>query len=254
MCDTDAEGIPAFSRGIARDGGRGGVYERYVLLRSYLALQPGPLKARKLLDSADRIRMPAAIEPVVGMTYDADEPDGISDAWREALAGSREAMERSDADDARKAKAVMVPCPADGLSEVLDPRTLDNTSRRLYDDDDPAVHETVRAATRLGDPTIRVVCAGTMEHGLPLAPDVPASATVAQVRGALEFSVPISSRALFYALESQAPPPEWRQNANLRYCRRLIFTEGQTQLAGYRLRITRKEGLMLEKEGGLNDT
>ena len=249
MCDADASGVPTFARGMARKGARGGVYEEYVLLRSFLALQRGALDSQKLLSSSGSLRMPAAIEPIVNLTYDTEGPDGVSEVWRSALDDARQEMERSRDDYRRKAEGVMVPHPSCGLAEVIDPVTLDNTSRQLYDDEDPKVHETVRAATRLGDPAIRVVCCGTMESGLSLAPDVPAGASPKQVKKALDFSVSVGNRTLFHALLSQPPPPEWRKQAALKYCRRLEFVGGETQLAGYRLRIDRKGGLMFEKEG-----
>lgn len=214
------------------------IYDRYVLLRSWLALQR----------YGDALRLPAVIEPLVQATYDAQEPQGLSPAWQQALTTSRAAMQRGQDDDRQTAEANSLPEPGCGLQEILEYGSrLGQVRKRLFDDDDPRVHETVRAATRLGDPSIGVVCTGTDEDGQPLAAPPSGEPTADEARALLRFSIPLSNRRLYHALAAQDPPKAWGGSALLRYQRQLEFTQGQCSLGGYALRLSRAEGLVIEK-------
>ncbi len=242
LCDVGPDELPVFPHGTAREGRRGGVYERYCLLRSYLAL-------RDLagVQSSGRLELPQKIEPLVSATYGDLLPEGLSAAWMTALHAAREDAEREAREDAVRAEQVVTPDPRQGLRAVLEPgATLENQHRTLFDDEDPRVHETVRAATRLGEPRVQVICAGITAGGLPLAPLPHGEIQLAEAREMLGYSVAVSQRGLYWALVAQDPPSNWKQDRHLRYHRLVVFAEGQATVGRYVLRLSRAEGLAVD--------
>jgi CRISPR-associated endonuclease/helicase Cas3 len=236
LCGEDANGFPVFPDYAEL------IYDRYVLLRSWLAM-----RAR-----GDRLTLPGGIDRLVQEVYAPEMPEGLSDAWRNALMSAQTEMRREQAEDAGKAQQCSLPGPEAGLEAILKlGSTLDRTRRTLWDDEDPRVHETVRAATRLGDASVGIVCTGTDEDGKPLAPMPVGEPRLGEVRQMLRFGLPLSRpKPLYQALVAQDPPRAWKDSALLRYQRELPFAAGRATLGGYDLRLSRAEGLVIEKGGG----
>jgi len=216
------------------------VYEAYVLYRTRLALAAG------------KITLPDAIEPLIRQVYE-DDPDlaALPDAWRRVLDESRQTQTAQRTEDAKKADPVMVADAGSSPLSVLSPGSGSETENRpVYDDEDPRVHPDVRAATRLGDPSVSVVCFGTDADGAALAdPALKAvEPTREQARALLGFAVSISQRGLYTALTDREPPAAWKTSAYLRYHRTLTFTHGEcAEVPGYTLRLSRAEGLTIAR-------
>ncbi len=241
LCGEDAHGLPVFPEGTDH------VYDKYVLLRSRHFLHPGLLA------------LPDKIDPLVQDVYGGpDVPECLSAAWQEAL----EEAKRNSESDARKsiahARTALVPAPGKGAKNVLaQGERAGDVLRNLYDDDDPLVHETLRAATREGDPSLTIVCAGTDANGRALAlppasiphakADFQAHAQAA--RAMLGFAVSVSSQGLFHILKKdEYAPAAWKDSPLLRYHRALTFDNGACHsVPGYRLRLSRDLGLEIEK-------
>ncbi len=235
LCEEDANGFPVFPDYAEV------IYERYVLLRSWLAL-----KAR-----GDKLTLPGAIDPLVQEVYAPAMPDGLSEAWRDKLTSSEADMVRQREKDRDKAKDSSLPRPEEGLEAILElGSTLDHARKKLWDEEDPRVHEAVRAATRLGDASVGVICTGTDEKGQQLAVLPSGEPSLTDIRQMLRFGLPLSRpKPLYQALVAQDPPRAWKDSALLRYHRELKFVGGQATLASYDLRLSYAEGLVIEKQG-----
>jgi CRISPR-associated endonuclease/helicase Cas3 len=233
-CGVGENGLPRFPNGSEW------VYERYILLRTYLAI------AAKV-----RLDIPADIEPLVEWVYGDDSLDAFSDPWHEALSQALENHRLTQQEYRSIAESVLVPSPTLGLDEVLNPGSTLNSQRRLlYDDDDPSLHQSVRAATRLGLPSISIVCTGTLADGTPLAPESGREPTSkGEVRSLLNWSLNLSHPGLFRHLIAQQVPVAWTKNRHLRFHREVRFENGECEVGEYRLSLTEEMGLMIEKRG-----
>lgn len=234
LCGQGADGFPIFPDYAEL------IYDRYVLLRSWLAVNA----------HGETLALPAAIDPLVQEVYRAELPEGLSPAWVESLQKSLDDLRRKQQDAQNAAQTNAQPAPEEGLEAIFDlGSTLDHVRKNLREDDDPRTHETMRAATRLGDPSVGVICLGTDEGGQSLAtlsaskPDLDAARTL------LGFGLSLSHRGLYHLLAEQDAPKPWRGSALLRYHRALEFDQGRKTLGVYVLRLNRDEGLVIEKQG-----
>lgn len=243
LCGEGADGLPVFPKGTDH------VYDEYVLLRSRHFLPPGLLA------------LPGRIDPLVQAVYGGpDLPEGLSAAWQEALTEAKGNSESAARNSAAAARRVLVPAPGQGAKNVLaQGERAGDVLRSLYDDDDPLVHETLRAATREGDPSLTIVCAGTDANGWALAlppASIPNAKTNSQAhaeaaRTMLGFAVSVSSQGLLHVLKKDEYAPDaWKDSPLLRYHRSLTFDNGACDgVPGYRLRLSQDVGLEIEKAG-----
>jgi CRISPR-associated endonuclease/helicase Cas3 len=127
----------------------------------------------------------------------------------------------------------------------------------LDDDDDPLLHAQLRAATRLGPPSIEIVClertsAGVLTLGddLPfLLDDEPDRTTTTRL---VRRSVGITHRGVVPLLGKIDPPKAWQSSALLRYRRPVVFerpADGAPPTADvgtFSLRLDPELGLTIE--------
>ncbi len=221
LCDADRIGPPpeSFGRSIEY------VYDRYILLRTWLALR-----------ERDSIEVPAEIEALVEAVY-GECPMACEDGWEEALRTAKERTEFRRCESAKAAGGLLISKPKDPSD------LIEEFNDQLADDDDPEVHRTVRAATREGEPSVTVVM---LPAGEPLThdPEVP------EVRRLLDRSVKLSHRGVFTALlERGHTPREWATNAHLRHARLVRLDErNRGQVNGCMLTVDEDIGVMIEKE------
>jgi len=229
LCDGEADGSPPTF------GPSECVYERYVLLRSWLAIR-----------ERSAVRLPDDIEPLVEQVYGEQEPVAPDGEWTQALTESRHHMMERLAEAERKARRLLVPEPGDP-EDMIEHFNMD-----LVEDDDPNVHESIQAATRLGDPSVQVVCVIETESGQTLPDGLPVSLQAepdsALTRHLLDASLPLSHRGVFHALKREAPPAAWRKNHHLRFHRAVVFREGTAPAGEWQLRLDPDLGLVIEKE------
>ncbi len=224
-CDPEVTGDPPESFGKSNEF----VYERYILLRTWLALR-----------GLGKIVVPTEIETLIEAVY-GEQPPCAEKGWREALKEAKEEMEFDRAESEKTACGLLV-------SEPKDPCDLiEDFNDRLADDEDPDVHRSVRAATREGDPSITVVTLppGKLSGGEP---------TISEVRSLLDRSVKLSHRGVFQAvLEEGESPTQWAMNAHLRHARLLRLNEqGQVRVRNWVLSVDERLGIVIEKDGDDN--
>ena len=221
LCDAEFAGEPPASFGDSIEF----VYDRYVLLRTWMALR-----------GRETIVIPQDVESLVEAVY-GPEVDRPSSDWVIALSEARDEMDYSKAESRKAASDLLVrgPCAPDDLIEDFNPA--------LVDDEDPEVHRALRAATRQGRPSVTVVFLSE-EQALTPRPKVP------EVRELLDRSVKLSHRGVFHALlNGGEQPKEWAGCAHLRHVRLVrLSRRSQTNIGDYAITVDRTLGVVIEKE------
>jgi CRISPR-associated endonuclease/helicase Cas3 len=125
----------------------------------------------------------------------------------------------------------------------------------LRDDDDPALHEHLRAVTRLGPPSVELVCVERRGGQLFVGDDdgaSPLDLTQPPDRGLVgrlvRRSIGVSTPGIVHTIEKHpdAAPASWEKVPLLRY-RRLVAFEGcQARVGDFGLRLDPELGLCIE--------
>lgn len=226
----DAQGIPDF--GQANEA----IYDKYVLLRSWLALQ----------DRAT-IQIPDDIGELIEAVYDDREcPPDLDASMRAVWNTTREAYLADCKKEEFEAKDRWLKGPNDkGRVESLmrDPRS----------EDAPDFHRAHQALTRLIEPSVSVICLyGTEDRmtydraGRQIVPPSKVTST-ADAKRLLMRSVTISNRRVHGALVKQEVPTEWQRSSLLCHHRRVLLDErDRAVIGGYQLRLDDDLGLVIE--------
>ncbi|MSQ22442.1 MAG: CRISPR-associated helicase Cas3' [Dehalococcoidia bacterium] len=203
------DGVPQFDRGDAA------VYDPYVLLRSWLALQ-----GRAAIEVPRDVE--ALIEAVYGEGMKAeDQTLAIQEMWRTTV----KEMEAKTIDERTEAENRWVKGP-------LTTNALWRLTEFPQEEDAPEFHQAYQALTRLTGPNVQVVFLdGTSDSPcLDLERsqtfDMGTTYNLEIAKRLLMRSVTISDRRVVYQLRKQPVPPTWRRLALLRN-HRLCIT-GQT--------------------------
>ncbi len=240
---AQTDGVPSFP------AGSDSVYDAYLLLRSYLALR-----------GRTRIVLPTDIEPLVRAVYDDDEPEELPETWRKRLAQAHSHMTAEQHNMKGEANISLIPDWRKQSGLPKDFASVYETTAHLDDGDDPRVHKSLRARTRLGDPSITLVCVERLpdERLVPVGVSDAALAwpeTTKErlpppiVKELLQSAVGVSRpKGLFYALMRLAVPDAWAADPHLRYARHAVFEDRVARVGGYVLTLTPEHGLMIEKE------
>ncbi|MBA3257243.1 MAG: CRISPR-associated helicase Cas3' [Pyrinomonadaceae bacterium] len=181
------------------DGGTEVVYNAHILLRSWLALR-----------DQQSIDIPGCIEPSIEAAYDDRNcPEAASDELRKYWVQSGLELVAELRKMESNASDVIVPSPTypDNILEVWNKR---------LEEDQPEIHKSLQALTRLSGPTVTVVCLHPDERQW-LKPDEPPS--IETTRELLRRSVSLSHRGLVWNLLLQEVPVAWQRSALLRHCR-----------------------------------
>jgi CRISPR-associated endonuclease/helicase Cas3 len=221
------------------------VYERYVLLRSYLALR-----------GHDTLTLPDDTEALIETVYgEEDLPADVRTPELEAeLARALEELIRHEEKDVFQARSRLV--PAYDTDDLLDQRSLN------LEEDNPDLHRSFQALTRLAPPGISLVCLHRTGQGLALRPD--GSGPVIQLeeepdeqvtRALAQHAIKVTNWPVVEHFLARRPPSAWKDSPALRFHRLGIFDCGVCALEGtsYVLRLTRELGLEVDKEGGVDE-
>jgi CRISPR-associated endonuclease/helicase Cas3 len=233
--------IPQMQDDLPQWGSDGLIYEPYVLLRSYLALLNLP---------TTEITVPTDVQPLIQAVYDDKEPisDDIDQSFRDVLEQTYQEMKRRIDRDRYKARKNLV-----GAPHTEDVLRADN---RQLDEDNPELHETWRAMTRLTRPSVTLVCLHHQADSVtldsdnrqPIALDEPP--TWSLTAKLAERVVTISNYLVVKHFLGQEPPPGWQKHPMLRYHRAAIFTQGRIDLNDFWLILDPQLGIMIESKEG----
>jgi CRISPR-associated endonuclease/helicase Cas3 len=218
-------------------GSDGWVYEPYVLLRSYLALS-----------GLSEIIVPADVQPLIEAVYDDENPipNDLDTALQKTLEQAYQAMIQKIKRDWYKACQNLILSPDD--EDVL------SAENRQLDEDNPELHETWRAMTRLTRPSVTLVCLHRQADGVTLDPDGEQPISLEEqpdrelTTELAQHTVTISNYPVFKHFIAQEPPPGWRKHPLLRYYRAAIFTEGRIDLGDSWLVLDPELGVMTESK------
>ena len=213
------------------------VYEPYILLRSYLALR-----------GRGCLTLPEETAGLIEAVYGDAALAGPAPVWEARLKWAGQKLVRDDDKEIFEARKRLVPSPKDeGLLTSLNAD---------LEEDAPGVHAALQALTRLGDPSVSLVCLHAVAGGLNTEPDGSGHAVAlddkpdACLTGHLaRHTVSVSHRGVFGYFMAQEPPPGWLEHPLLRDHRVVQFTEGLCPLPGtkYALRLSRELGLEILK-------
>jgi CRISPR-associated endonuclease/helicase Cas3 len=229
-------GVPIFERSDTF------VYEAYILLRSYLTLRP-----------RDRLDLPQDTESLIEAVYGEEEPAEMASASRlqKALLKAQQRLKEHDATDVFKARSKLIATPqADNL--------LSRSNLGLAEES-PDVHEALQALTRLGPPSVSLVCLHRIRDVLSTGPDgdgrsvdLTQSPDPALTKALVQSSVSVTHWEIVRHFREQEAPPGWREHPLLRQYRVAIFKDGlcSPDNTAYTLRLTRPLGLEVIKKTG----
>ncbi|MCC7536678.1 MAG: CRISPR-associated helicase Cas3' [Deltaproteobacteria bacterium] len=216
------------------------VYDEAVLLASY-----------EVLRQRASVQLPTDIEPLVEAVYAEGAMQSMASrlggALGDRLAEKLAELERSSAGDRYRAELKLLPSPDDD-----DPF---GDFSCFFDEEDPKVHETLRAVTRLGDPSVTVVpvvadgsrlsvaCAPGVVFD-PMDPELPFATAATIARSAIS----VGRRGLVGAIlaDPSVYPRAFERSPVLRHHRVLRLDDaGFANVGGTAVRLDPVLGLLL---------
>jgi len=237
---SGADGLPRF------DPGTAAIYDAHLLLRSWIAL-------KGLKDG--EIALPDQIESLVEDVYGdqavpADLGPELEARWLETQT-ELICQEEKDRNQGDKRRLRPVTAAQSDLALLLnDPR----------EEDTPEIHQEHQALTRLGRPSVTLICLYGMAERACLTSDGPTFSlkgepNLEQTKALLHRSVSITQPDLYRHFTREPGPAGWKKSALLRHCRPL-FLDAEGRWIGHHERVTMRLdtdlGLVIER-GSVED-
>ena len=224
LCDGAREGDPPDF------GNDKCIYDQHVLLSTWLAVR-----------EKQDIRIPDEIDSLIIKVYE-DSPLAPDAVWDHLLEESRGKHEMESGKAMKKAEDVL-------LSKPIKPvHLVGQFNGNLADDDNPAIHESLRAATRDGRPSIQVICLRQVgDQVLLLDEDIPVdlgtSPDLRMTGRLLGCAISLSRPQYFHWLLGQPLPAGWQRHPQLRYSRVLLFADSQAAIGADIVTLDTARGL-----------
>jgi CRISPR-associated endonuclease/helicase Cas3 len=225
--ELDEDSVPLFARG------KSIVYDPHVLLRTWLALRDRPV-----------IRVPDDVEELVEAVYDNREcPDSLPKELAAVWCATRDTCDGVLAQQQAEAHTRWIKSPS--FDGALWHMTVDSKGEEA-----PELHQAHRALTRLGGPTVNVVCLAESEAASKRKQS--GGPSPRETESLLNRSLSLSHRGVVSELLREEPPSAWRRSSLLRHHRLLILDERDASTIGrYRIHLDSELGLIIEQnEGG----
>lgn len=213
------------------------IYEPLVLYKTYISLR-----------GLQAINIPGDLEMLIESVYGDTQPDCSAEETK-TIDELTLLYNRSIKEQEQKANQVLIPEPAEQYPEL-------NQTFQLLDEDDPHLHPDIKAVTRLGAPSLRIICLSE-ENGCLYFVDgnnTPVNGVAEDLisieQAAHASSVPIS-RQPFYKLilsnKNTELPAAWKKISSLRYARILVFNDGHSVIPGVEISLDEKLGIIYNK-------
>ena len=214
------------------------VYDRHVLLRTYLEL---------IVQGRAYIRVPEDLQRLIDTVYDGLPGSGPTAAWSVALEQSFQKREQESHKANELARRVLVRKP-DYEDDILE------AFNAQLEEDDPEVHRSLRALTRLTSPSVSLICVHTRadrdyldhEHREGVDPEQPPADRHDLGRWLerlIRASVTITHRAAVNHFRRKPVPKGWHEVGLLRYHRLVRFVDGNYRLDQYTLHYAPELGI-----------
>ena len=215
--------VPQFDRGTTA------VYDSHILLRSWLALR----------DRAT-IRVPDDVEAIIENIYDDDrQSDGLSDQLRREWEKSWKKLQQDRNDYRYKAKMVSILPPTEPVDEILEQFNSE------LEEDNPEVHMTLQALTRLSDLNVQAILIKEQELQ---------DLDVQTIEMLVRKSVAISHRGVARALLDTHTPSRWKKSPLLRHHRLIVLNaEGTCTVGTHVLSLDAELGVRIIQSTGENN-
>lgn len=229
---------PAKSKDLPNFGNDVYVYEKFLLLQTWLVLQ-----------GKNTLALPSETSKLIELVY-SEKPDltGVDPALAAHLRATWDEMRMKQKRDDLEARKRMILKPTDEM--LLDKAILG------LDEEDPNIHQAFRAMTRLIEPGVSLVCLHQTEDGLALEPDGMGAQIDLYTKPSRELVrelvlrvVTVRRRDVLEYFQAQVAPKGWKEVAALRYHHAGIFEDGIWQLNGTNilLLLDRDTGLKIQK-------
>jgi CRISPR-associated endonuclease/helicase Cas3 len=212
------------------------IYDRYTLLRSYLALT-----------QRQTIQLPEDLEIIVEEVY-GEKIAWPSPALQEAATAAKEKLNEEIRGEQFQAKGNLIASPH---SQEEPDEILLQFSKNL-EEDNPDVHQALQALTRLTEPSVQVVCLCATPTGDCLSSDgavvnLKTKPTGSLTRALLRRALTITDKRVVFTLlkDEQCKPSGWKESSALRHHRVLHFEEGKTTIGRYTLHLDPELGLRI---------
>ncbi|WP_420805385.1 CRISPR-associated helicase Cas3' [Calidithermus timidus] len=221
------------------------VYERYVLLRSWLALR-----------GRQEIRLPGDIDPLVQEVYSEPPPQGLSEAWRAALEQAQVCMDKRESTD--RDEAFYAPFGQPDETKWLEPQTFP----KLPDDEPNPDDDPDLLHTRKGSPSATVVLLHKVGGQLCLdesgkeAVSVASKLELSEAKRLFARSVKLSRHELtrndFQALKEHRkahglPEKPWSQTPLLAHAHPVVLEGGRAVLGELELELHPELGIVYRR-------
>jgi CRISPR-associated endonuclease/helicase Cas3 len=210
----------------------GYIYDRHVLLRSWLSLR-----------HRDSIQLPQETDSLIESVYDLNMaiPNNLEAQYVNDWQKSLDDYQQSEETGQTQANAIKLP-PANADVKP------DQFTRRGENDDD----STIAKVTRLGRPSVTTIFLQQTKLGLIFPSshnliDLGKNPNLETIRELLAHSTRISKRGLYEELMKQDNPQNWT-SALLRYCRCVILDEsGVVTIGDWQLKADPLMGIVITK-------
>ncbi len=217
--------------GKAKFAESGIIYDRHILLRTWLTLRDKTF-----------VQLPKDMDPLIESVYqlDAEISETLEPIHQEDWKVSLDAYRKWQEIDKSKANEVKLP-PA-----LKDSDPADFTRAGEEDDDN-----TIAKVTRLGEPTVTTIflertIAGLTLPGTEKVINLNKFPDLEEIRGLLGHSTRIGKRGLVNDLIAQKELSTWT-SALLRNCRYVVLEDGEARVGKWRLVLDSLKGVIITK-------
>lgn len=232
---------PSLANGLPYFGNDEQIYSRYILLRSYLAVDMA-------MQTGAKIAIPGQMQELIEQVYgDMLDEGNLPSDWQEALQQAKEKQENEE----KKLKA-------EALKRLISGPTRDRLmteSSYELEDEDEEVQQYLHYFTRATRPSVTLVCLHQMGDEVFLDLDgknrvelntEPDRETARQLA---ECKVTISNFAVVKHFRTQKPHPAWQEHAILRHYYPLCFIDNRYSInEKLSLIFDKKQGIIIQKE------
>jgi CRISPR-associated endonuclease/helicase Cas3 len=225
-----ADGVPDF--GVSEL-----IYERFVLLRSQLAL-----------GSRGKVTLPADVEAMIESVYGAVPlPEPPNSSWAQALAEAEAKMRAQQREDVKAAQTFLVATPVDE-DEIL------YEFNQQFQEDNPDVPREHQAFTRLAEPSVSLVILYEINSTLCLdaGGKRPVSLSrrpnIEDARAFLANAVTVQHKGCVWHYAKKSPPAPWKQSGLLRFYRVVrVDGTGRSRPDEYPLTVDPQLGVVFDR-------
>lgn len=241
--ETDENGfLLADKKGLPDFGKSGIVYDKHILLRTWLKLK-----------EINEIKIPDEIEELIETVYnDEIQPvsfaDGVTTFWNKTLERHLAALENEE--EQAKDRYIKRPSYSGHLSNIF---------ANNLEEDTPEIHKSLQAVTRLAEPSVTTVCLWEndgkifLDEQLTKQIDLNWKPHLEMTKELLKRSVGVTNKGVVFQFFAEVPPESWKDSALLRSHKVILFDrERNAEKFGYVFRLDENVGLQITKKENRN--